>query len=144
MALALPVLFALLMGILELGMAFNAYVTLQSAAREGARAGAIYLFDSSLAATPSDNIAVNDQRREAFVRDTVVSSMGVLKTTTPNFDPNTDVVIGYVHDPTLPTLDTRTGDLITVQVTYRHDLLSKVLSDNPIITMTVRAEARIE
>ncbi len=144
LALALPLLFALVMGILELGMGFNAYVTLQSAAREGARAGAIYLFDSTVASTPADLITINDQRREAFIRDTVASSMGILKTTAPNFDRNTDVVIGYVHDPSLPNLDTRKGDLVTVQVTYRHDLVSKILSENPILTMTTRAEARIE
>lgn len=144
LALALPVVFSLIVGVLELGVGFNAYVTLVSAAREGVRAGAIYLYNSSLPLSPADLKAFNDRSRETAVRDGVASSMGVLQNTPPSFDRNSDVAISYVHDPSLPLLDSRRGDLIVVVVTYRHELLSKLLSENPVLTMTARAQARIE
>lgn len=145
LALALPVVFALIMGVLELGVAFNDYLTLVSAAREGARAGAVYLYDSTLPLSPTDLKAANDQMRATYIRNTVTSYMGVLTTTLPNFDVNSDVAISYVpQDPTLPAMDSRRGETVVVQVTYRHQLLSKVLSEDPVLTLKARAQARIE
>ncbi|MHB8990891.1 MAG: TadE family protein [Chloroflexota bacterium] len=138
LALVFPLVFVLIMGCLELGMAFHSYVTLVSAAREGARAGAIYVYNST------QSQAINDQNRSTAIRGGVTSSLGILRNTPPNFDSATDVAIGYVHAAGTPSLDTRKGDLVTVEVTYRHELLSKVLSSNPTLTMKTRAQARIE
>lgn len=137
-ALVMPMVFALLLGFLELGVAFNAYVTVVSAAREGARAGAVFVYDSSLSQ------ATNDQNRSNAVRDAVESSLGILRRSPPSFDRDLDVSIGYVHDASLPLLFSRRGDLIAVDVTYRHELLSKLMSSNPSLTLTGRAQARIE
>ncbi len=146
LALTLPIIFTVIMGVVELGVAFNAYVTVASAAREGARAGALYLYDSGYSQ------ALNDQNRESGtgtgtpytdnVRDTVAGNLGNLRNYAPFFDKNTDVTISYT--PAVSTLDTRRGDLITVRVTYRHQLLSKVVSGQPTLTFTAQATARIE
>lgn len=138
MALAFPLLFALIVGCLELGVGFNAYLTVASAAREGARAGAIYLYDSS--ATSS----VNDQNRDAAIRQAVSAALGTLRNIPPYFDVNTDVAVGYVHDPSTPALDTRSGDTVVVDVTYRHQLLSNVLGESSTYTFKARGQARIE
>ncbi len=139
LALVFPLVFALIMGCLELGVAFNGYVSVVTAARAGAQAGAIYLYDSSLSST------VNDQNRATAIRNGVASSLGVLRNTPPYFDRNSsDVTISYIHDPSLPALDTRKGDLVRVQVAYRYELLSKLLRDSPIVTMRAQAQARIE
>lgn len=42
LALLLPVLLSILIGIVDLGRAFNAYITITNAAREGARYGSIH------------------------------------------------------------------------------------------------------
>ncbi len=46
-ALVLPVLVLLVFGIIEFGRAFNAYVTVTHAAREGARMAAVGRFDAA-------------------------------------------------------------------------------------------------
>ncbi len=47
LALLLPVLVLILVGVLDLGRAFHAYTTVVNAAREGARYGAFYPTDST-------------------------------------------------------------------------------------------------
>ena len=146
MALTLPLVFTMILGFLELGFAFNAYATLTAAAREGARAGAVYLYDSAYSQ------ADNDQNRESGtgtgspyadnIRDTVAASLGVLHGSPPNFDRITDITITYT--PSLGSLNTRKGDLVSVQVSYRHSLLSQVLSTQSTITLKSQASARIE
>ena len=146
MALVLPLVFTTVMGCLELGLAFNAYLTVISAAREGARAGALYLYNSNFSR------AANDQNRESGtgtsvpytgnIRDTVVASLGILKGTPPAFDKNSDVTVTYY--PPDSQMETRSGDLVTVQVVYRYRPISNVLLNGSTITMTARASARIE
>jgi len=146
MALTMPLVFVLIMGVLELGLAFNAYVTVAAAAREGARAGAIYLYDSAYSQ------AANDQNRESGtgtgtpytenIRDTVQASLGILKTSPSNFNKATDVTISYT--PQVDPINTRKGSIVTVQVTYRYAFLTQVLPTPSTITMQARASARIE
>lgn len=145
-ALTIPILFALVIGVIELGVAFNAYVTVTNAAREGARAGAIYLYDSS----PAYNQALNDQNREGGtgtatpypnnVRDTAAGSLAMLKDYA-GFDKNADITITYTPNPT--DLLTRRGHTINVEVRYRHVLMTNVLGPT-VITMKSQGSARIE
>lgn len=148
-ALTLPLVFTLIMGVLELGVAFNAYTTLVSAAREGARAGAVYLYDSAYSQT------ANDQNRESGIgtvtpytdniRDTVASSLGILSNSLPAFDKNSDVTISYAPPPgATRLLQTRKGELVSVRVVYRHSLMTQLLANQSAITMTAQATARIE
>ena len=146
-ALTMPLVFALILGVIELGVAFNAYVTVTNAAREGARAAAVYLYDSS----PGYGLVENDDNREDGtgtatpytdnVRDTVERSLGILKKTLPSFDKTSSVTITYTPDP--PVTANRKGDLVTVRVVYRHFLMTGILNRTS-IDMTGQASARIE
>ena len=145
LAFTFPIVFLLIVTVFELGFAFNAFTTVTSAARQGAKAGAVYVFD------PSASVSANDQNRESGtgtstpysgnVRDTVTSSLGALNTAAPYFDKNTSVTISY--NPAAGTVDTRQGDLISVQVVYRYQFLTQVLS-SATITLTGQATERIE
>lgn len=61
-----------LMGIIQFGFIFAAYLTLNNAVREGARWGSIYVYDNSKTA------AVNDRLRNEGMVDRLISSRGVL------------------------------------------------------------------
>lgn len=144
-ALTFPIVFAMILGLLELGFAGNAYLTLASAAREGARAGAVYLYDST--ALPTEN----DQNRESGtgtstsyldnVRSSVEGSLGILKRAPANFDRNSDVTITY--SPVVRTSDSRKGDFVQVQVVYRYDFMTGLVAGNS-LTLTAKSAARIE
>ncbi|MGE5485126.1 MAG: TadE/TadG family type IV pilus assembly protein [Ignavibacteriales bacterium] len=54
MALVLPVFLLILLGIMEFGLAINAYVTVQHAAREGARLGIMGASDAEITARVHD------------------------------------------------------------------------------------------
>lgn len=46
LALLLPILISILIGVIDLGRAFNAYITITNAAREGARYGSLHPADT--------------------------------------------------------------------------------------------------
>lgn len=71
-ALLLPLLMYILMGIIQFGFIFAAYLTLNNAVREGARWGSIYVFDGS------KNLTQNDAARNNGVVDRVIQSRGIL------------------------------------------------------------------
>jgi Flp pilus assembly protein TadG len=71
-ALVLLPLFAILLGIIQLGFIFNAYVTVANAAREGARAGSIWVADQTASQT------TNDGDRTNYVQTVVNNSLGLL------------------------------------------------------------------
>lgn len=71
-ALLLPVLMYILMGMMQFGLVFAAYITINNAVREGARWGSIYVFD---AATTQ---ASNDTTRQNGILDRIYFSRGVL------------------------------------------------------------------
>jgi hypothetical protein len=85
-ALLLPILLILLMGIMQFGLIFNAYVTLNNAVREGARQASVYMFDTS------QSPGANDAARLAVLEDAIIGGRGVLNlgssraTGTANFD----------------------------------------------------------
>jgi hypothetical protein len=85
-ALLLPILLLILMGIMQFGLIFNAYVTLNNAVREGARRASVYVFDTS------QSPGANDAARLALLEDAIVGGRGVLNlgpsraTGTANFD----------------------------------------------------------
>ena len=71
-ALLLPVLLYILMGIIQFGFIFAAYLTLNNAVREAARWGSIYVYDSTITKT------ANDTARNNGMVDHIVGSRGVL------------------------------------------------------------------
>jgi Flp pilus assembly protein TadG len=114
-SLVLTPLVLLLLGIIQFGFIFNAYVTVANASREGARLASIWVYDHALPKTD------NDAARETAARDAVVNGMGLLSRAAPQLNPATDVVVTYAANEQ-PDLDARRGQHVTVAVTYHLDL----------------------
>lgn len=154
-AVLLPVLL-IVVGIIQLGLLFGANVTLTNAAREGARAGTIYIYNQEL---PTVTKYRNDAKRCGAIVKAATQAFGFLSTSAPYFSApltggdcpvpsgetqtNADVTISYCHhvttpdgpcpDTTDPTtacgLDTREGCLVRVTVTYRSDIIVPFIGD---------------
>lgn len=142
----LPVLM-ILVGIIQFGLLFGANVTLTNAAREGARAGTIYVYDRS------HTKAWNDAARCGAIVDAATDAFGMLSAAAPQFTTtlsgescptptgdtqvNGDVTVSYcasVDDPDDPcpdpgdttttcVPDTREGCLLRVEIVYHSDII---------------------
>jgi Flp pilus assembly protein TadG len=133
-ALVLVPLFVILLGIIQFGFVFNAYVTITNAAREGARNGTIYIYDASLSK------AQNDLARNELIRTSVLASMNLLTKTAPQFSTSGtwtqsgqtfttgDLVVSYAIPSGVSDTDTRVGQQITVRATYHQDLVIPVIA----------------
>ena len=128
-ALVMPILFFILLGIIQFGFIFNTYVTLTNAVREGARTGSIYIYSASLSKDQ------NDTARDGAIRAAGIASMNLLGTTAPRFTTtgtwlhsglvyvNGDLVVTYAVPAGVTDSDSRVGEQITVRVTYHQDLV---------------------
>lgn len=128
-ALILTPLLLLLLGIIQFGFIFNTSVTITNAVREGAREGTIYVYDRTLTK------AQNDTARDDAIKTTVLASLNNLTKTAPQFDPGTgwtqsgttytsgDLVVAYTVPGGVTDSDPRTGEQVTVRVSYHQDLL---------------------
>ena len=72
-------LMLIFMGLAQFGFIFNAYITMATATREGARIATIYPYDRTLSK------AQNDLARNNLVRTTVLNSFNQLTPSAPNF-----------------------------------------------------------
>ena len=145
-AVLLPVLL-LIVGIIQFGLLFGANVTLTNAAREGARAGTIYIYDYTHTKT------WNDAHRCAAIAEAATQAMGFLSTSSPHFSvtmsggvcststgesqTNGDLTVSYCDHVTTPDgdcpdssdtdttciPDTREACLLRVTMTYRSDVI---------------------
>lgn len=130
-AVLLPIML-IIVGIIQFGLLFNAEVTLTNAAREGGRAGTIYVY------TGTDQ-ATNDLNRCTAVVRASRASFGLLSTSSPHFtaaDPctsghqvdsntwvNGDLRIIYSQPSGVITNDARRGYHIAVRLSYRSDII---------------------
>ena len=115
-ALLLPVLLYILMGIMQFGLIFAAYITINNATREGARWGSIYVYDSSTGQSQS----TNDTSRQNGILDRIVEARGILNIptsgSTANFDYGSGWTAGvvatdcFVQSPA-PSSATKRGDV---------------------------------
>ncbi len=133
-SLVLMPLFLILLGIIQFGFVFNAYVTLTNSAREGARTGTVYMYDSSLSK------AQNDLARNNAVKTALLTSMNLLSKTSPNFATsgtwsqsglvytNGDVVVTYLIPSGVTDTDARVGQQLTVRSTYHQDLIIPLIA----------------
>ena len=133
-ALVLTPLFLVLLGIIQFGFIFNSYVTLTNAARESAREGSVYVYDRTLTK------AQNDAARNSTVLSTLLGSLNLLKTTSPQLTTgatwtqsgttftNGDVTVTYTIPADVTDNDPRAGEQLTVHVTYHQDLLIPIVS----------------
>jgi hypothetical protein len=157
-SLVLIPLLLLLLGIIQMGLVFNAQVTITNAAREGARAATIYAYslDGAQPGPPACNTttrATNDACRNAYALYFAQQAFGALSGASPQFvtgtwtqsglDPNSrcasgttctttytngDVVVTYTVPANVVDSDPRTGERVTVQITYHQDLFVPLIS----------------
>ncbi|MEO7665240.1 MAG: TadE/TadG family type IV pilus assembly protein [Candidatus Limnocylindrales bacterium] len=134
-ALVLTPLFMILLGIIQFGFIFNAYITITNGTREAAREGSIYVYDRSLTKS------FNDAARNAQIRTTVLSSLNLLSTTTPQLTTgatwtqsgdtftNGDLTVIYELPSGVTDSDARIGQRVTVRLRYHEDLLIPLIGN---------------
>jgi Flp pilus assembly protein TadG len=134
-ALVLMPLFIILLGIIQFGFVFNAYVTITNASREGGRIATVYMYDSGLSKSQ------NDLARNNAIKTTLTSSMNLLIKTSPNFTTsstwtqsgltftNGDLIVTYVVPVGTTDTDSRVGQQVTVRATYHQDLIIPLISN---------------
>jgi hypothetical protein len=145
-------LILIVVGIIQFGLFFGAHVTLTNAAREGARAGTIYVYDHT------ESAYWNDAHRCGAVLTAATESFGLLDDAGPHFAAtisggacptpsgttlvNGDLTVSYcaaavAGDPcpdpgnslTNCVTDTREGCLIRVEVRYHNDVVVPLIGD---------------
>ncbi len=133
-ALVMMPLFIILLGIIQFGFIFNAYVTITNATREGARLGTVYVF------VPGLSKSQNDLARNNKIKEQVLGSMNFLTKTAPQFSTSTtwtqsgttytngDLVVAYSNPAAVPESDTRVGQQITVRALYHQDLIIPLIA----------------
>ncbi len=133
-----PLLF-LLLGVIQFGFVFNAYVTVSTAAREAARIATIYPYDRTLGQ------GANDAARNSQIRTQLLTSLNGLSKSAPNFTNGTtwtsstsgttttytngDIIITYELPGTVTANDPRQGYRVTVKATYHQDLVIPLVSE---------------
>lgn len=121
-AIVLTPLTLLMMGIVQLGLVFNAYITLSNSVREAARAASVYVYDRTLTK------AQNDAARLTVTRATLTNSMGLLKKTSPQLVQN-DQTITYSLPTGVTDSDPRTGQYAKVHGHFHLDLIIPLIAD---------------
>ncbi len=132
-ALVLPALLVLLMGIIIAGFTFYAFIQVTNAAREGARAGSLYRITQA-----SSGLSLDQTVRNAICNSTArISALGYLTppVTAPNCSSTSFDVDGTDVTTTQVDVDSdgfvSGGDQVVVQVTFRYRI--------PILSSFVRA-----
>jgi Flp pilus assembly protein TadG len=134
-ALVLMPLFIILLGIIQFGFIFNTYVTITNSAREAARTGTVYIYDSSLSKSQNDLV-----RNEA-IKSALLASMNLLGKTSPQFSTsatwsqsglvytNGDLIVTYALPAGVTDTDARVGQRVTVRATYHQDVIIPIVSN---------------
>ena len=132
-SLILAPLLLLLLGIIQFGFVFNAYITVSTAAREAAREGSIFVYDRTLTQS------ANDTARNNRIKTSLLASLNGLSKTSPNLAngstwtsatsgttvtfTNGDITISYSLPESVTANDPREGYRVTVRATYHQDLV---------------------
>jgi Flp pilus assembly protein TadG len=134
-ALVLMPLFIILLGIIQFGFIFNTYVTITNSAREAARTGTVYIYNSSLSKSQNDLV-----RNEA-IKSALLASMNLLGKSSPQFTTsatwsqgglvftNGDLVVTYAMPSGVTDTDARVGQRVTVRATYHQDVIIPIVSN---------------
>ena len=133
----IPVTFAFI----EASVMLYKYVALTNAAREGARAGSIYLYVGD----PNESFAEPDKGRSAAVATTVDQTLGPLIVRSPDCAGTVaDTICQISYDPsTVEALDPlRSSDVMTVTIIHTHSFLFGALGSE--IDLRAQASMRIE
>jgi Flp pilus assembly protein TadG len=138
-------LFLILLGIIQFGFIFNAYISVANSTREAARVGTVYVYQHGCSRDANDAI------RNEHIRLALLSAMNPLGATTPHLTTtppaghdcglaggwtrtgatftNGDLEITYVVPVGSADTDERTGQQITVRVTYHQDLVIPLIAE---------------
>ncbi|HEX2987891.1 MAG TPA: TadE family protein [Chloroflexota bacterium] len=138
-ALVIPIVVALILGVVELGFLLYDYESLVAGTRAAARAGAVYKI--------VEGCPNNDQNRFYGTGCTPAYGDNMVAT----LQRNTSVRLGNpptIVDPpvwtlAVPPIDTRQGDLMTITVNYQHRFLTGFFGQAT-IPLSASASARIE
>jgi len=134
-ALILPLLVAVIFGIIELGILFSVYIGMTNSAREAARAGSVYQYTGTVPqsgdpAVTAAAIASIDQERTQYIGQIITDTIN------PLIDPATEltVTVSYINIKTnvLPENIYRAGDGVAVQLEYDHPLFFGLLGPKQI------------
>jgi len=137
-ALIAPLLLALLFVIVELGIVFSIYLGLTNSAREAARTGSVYQYDTPKALVGkslSDALKVVDPKREQAMRQVITDTLHPL-TDAAQLDAK------FEYTPAATNFY-RYGDKVTVTLSYPHPLFFNVLGPLS-ITLNAHSEMRLE
>ncbi len=128
-------LFIILLGIIQFGFIFNAFVTITNAAREGGRTATVYIYDGSASKDQNDGYRCEAARR-AFV-----GSMNLLTKAAPNFTTspiawtqiglvytNGDLTCTYSNPEAVVETDARVGQQVTIRAVYHQDLIIPLIA----------------
>ena len=129
----LPVTF----GIIDGGILFYKWVTLNNGAREGARTGAIFHY---VGVDPS--VGEVDAAREGVVKDAVDATVAPLVDVGP--DRPADWAVTYPEGDPTPYDVYRSGDRVTVTITHTHAPLVGLVIGLDKIDLSAAATMRIE
>jgi hypothetical protein len=135
------IILPMLMIFVETSVILFKYVSLSNSAREGARAGSIYL----CVGDPGKTYNYVDDRRKAFVATTVGGTIGALIAPPPDCSDTpstTRCKIGY-GAPSSPILDPmRSTDTLTVTLVHTHSFVFGALGNE--LQLRARSSMRIE
>jgi Flp pilus assembly protein TadG len=120
-ALVLLPLCLILLGIMQMGLIFNGYVTLANASREAAREASIYVYDRTK--TKSQN----DSARAAIARTSFKASMGLLPSGSPWLT-DANILVTYSLPTGVAESDPRRGQYVTVNATYKMDMIIPMIA----------------
>jgi Flp pilus assembly protein TadG len=120
-ALVLLPLCLILLGIMQMGLIFNGYVTLANASREAAREASIYVYDRTKTKTQ------NDSARATIARTTFKASMGLLPSGSPWLT-DANILVTYSLPTGVAESDPRRGQYVTVNATYKMDMIIPMIA----------------
>ena len=133
-ALVLTPLLFILLGIVQFGFIFNAYITITNAAREAAREGSVYVYERNLSKSQ------NDIQRNDAISAALASSMNYLSTSAPQFTTtgtwsqagstwtDGDIEVTYSAPAGISESDSRVGQQITVDISFHQDLIVPLIA----------------
>jgi hypothetical protein len=134
-ALVVPLLLALLLVIIELGLLLSVSVGLTNTAREVAHAGAMYKYTPPVPSTGTPSVATLDAERTAAMEQALAATLN------PLIDAARLNALAdrYSYSPAVPVTNYRYGDRLAVNLEYQHDLFFGVLGR----TMMLRASSAV-
>lgn len=122
-ALAFPIVFIFIIAIIEFAFAFNSYQSVVYAARAGARAGAIYLYQNDCSKDENDDnrktgVSACTEAYTDNIEATVRRALAGMRT-------SATISVGYI-EAAIPR-DNRSGDVVNVQIDYTHNFITPLL-----------------